>query len=130
MEMKVAYKGGKRFMVTTRGHQLLVDQPLEEDGADKGMTPPEIFVASLATCMGVYILNYCKNIGINPNDMMLSVDWKKASNPARIGSIKVEIKLPKIKAKDRQKAIIKVAEHCLVHNTIQTPPEISVKLIE
>ncbi len=130
MDMKVAYKGGKRFMVTTRGQQLLVDQPLEEEGTDKGMTPPEVFVASLATCMGAYVLNYCKNIGINPNDMILSLEWEKASNPARIGSITVDIKLPKIKAKDRQQAIIKVAEHCLVHNTILTPPRITINLTE
>jgi uncharacterized OsmC-like protein len=130
MEMKIAYKGKKKFMVTTRGQQLLVDQPIEDEGTDEGMTPPEIFVASLATCMGVYVLNYCKNIGINPNDMILSVEWEKTSNPARIGKIKVDIKLPKIKAKDRQQAIIKVAEHCLVHNTIHNPPEISINLTE
>ncbi len=130
MEMKVAFKGGRKFMVTTRGHQLLVDQPLGEEGTDKGMTPPEVFVASLASCMGVYVLNYCKNVGINPSDMMLSLEWEKATNPARIGSITVDIKLPKIKAKDRQQAIIKVAEHCLVHNTIQNPPEITISLTD
>jgi putative redox protein len=130
MEMKIAYKGKKKFVVTTRGHQLLVDQPIEDEGSDEGMTPPEIFVASLASCMGVYVLNYCKNIGINPNDMILSVEWEKATNPARLSYIKVDIKLPKIKAKEKEKAIIKVAEHCLVHNTINSPPQISINLIE
>ncbi len=128
--MKVAFKGGKKFIVTTRGQQLIVDQPVEDEGTDMGMTPPEIFVASLAACMGVYIVNYCKNVGINPNDMMLSVESRKASNPARIGSIKVDIKLPKIKVEDRKKAIIKVAEHCLVHNSIQHPPKITINLTE
>ncbi len=130
MEMFLAHKGKKKFVVAARGHQIIVDQPLEQEGNDEGMTPPEIFIASLATCMGVYILNYCKNSGINPNDMTLNIKWEKASNPARIGNVKVDIKLPRYKNMEREQAIIKVAEHCLVHNTINMPPEISINLVK
>lgn len=130
MEMKIAYKGQKKFTITNRGHQILVDQLLEEDGTDKGMTPPELFIASLATCMGTYIIKHCNNIGINSSGMLLSVNWEKASNPARIGNIRVDINLPKMEAGDDKKAIIKVAELCLVHNTIQNPPKININLVE
>ncbi len=128
MDMKIAYKGGKKFIATSRGQQMIIDLPVEKGGTDKGMTPPETFIAALASCMGVYILNYCKNVKINTNNMLLSVQWEKALNPARISDVKVKIELPKMLNKDRQDALIKVAEHCLVHNTIHTPPNVEVSL--
>ncbi len=74
MEIIAAFKGKKKFTTTTRGHQLLVDLPIEEGGTDNGMTPPEVFVASLVTSMGIYIVDYCNNIGIKPNGMIFSVE--------------------------------------------------------
>jgi len=130
MEMNIAYRGKKKFMVTSRGHQLIVDQPEEQEGTDEGMTPPELFVASLATCMAVYVLNYCRNTGINPNDMIINVNWEKAANPARVGEITVRIKLPKLVDKEKAKAIIKVAEHCMVHNSIINPPKVNISMAE
>jgi uncharacterized OsmC-like protein len=58
MEMKIAYRSGKKFVATCRGKQLIIDQPLENGGTDEGITPPEAFIASVGSCMGVYVLNY------------------------------------------------------------------------
>jgi putative redox protein len=127
--MKIAYKTQKKFTVTHRGHQIIVDQPLEKDGTDQGLTPPELFIASLATCMGAYIINYFDNTGLNANDMLISINWEKAPNPARIAEIKIDIELPRIETSDKKAAIVKVAEHCLVNNTIQGAPEISINLV-
>ncbi|MBI5788093.1 MAG: OsmC family protein [Candidatus Schekmanbacteria bacterium] len=129
MEMKIAYKGSKKFLATCRGHQMIIDLPEDQEGSDAGMTPPETFVASLGSCMGVYILNYCRNVKINPTDMLISVDWEKGANPARISHIKVNVKIPRMTQEDRKEALIKVAEHCLVHNTIHNPPKVEIELL-
>ncbi len=128
MEMKIAYKSGKKFIATSRGQQMIIDLPEEQGGTDEGMTPPETFIASLASCMGVYIINYCKNVKINTNDMLLTVTWEKAANPARISKIDVDVHLPKMVAENKREALIKVAEHCLVHNTVHTHPQVKVNL--
>ena len=130
MEMKIAYRSGKKFVATCRGKQLIVDQPVEDGGGDEGMSPPETFIAALGSCMGVYVLNYCKNAKINPTDMILSVEWEKAKNPVRIAKIKVDIKLPKGNIKDRSEAILKVANHCLLHQTLIQSPELEINLTE
>jgi uncharacterized OsmC-like protein len=130
MEMKIAYRSGKKFIATCRGKQLVIDQPLENGGTDEGMTPPEAFIASIGSCMGVYVLNYCRSANINPTDMILSIEWDKTKNPARISKIKVEIKIPKSKMKERSEAILKVANHCLVHQTLLQPPKMEINLVE
>ncbi len=129
MEMKVTYKGGKRFVATTRGHQLTIDQPKERNGSDRGMTPPELFIASLGSCIGVYIVNYCKNVGLNPNDMIVSIDWVLERNPSKISEIKVEITVPKIKDEKRKNAFIRVAHQCTIHKLLIEVPKIGIELV-
>ncbi len=130
MEMKIAYRSGKKFVAICRGKQMIIDQPLENEGTDEGMTPPEAFIAGVGSCMGVYVLNYCRNANINPSDMILSIKWEKAKNPARISKIEVKIKIPKGDIKGRSEAILKVANHCLVHQTLLQPPEMEITLTE
>lgn len=52
MELTAEYLGGSKFAAEARGHRIICDQPVENGGADAGMTPPELLLASLATCAG------------------------------------------------------------------------------
>jgi hypothetical protein len=45
---------GDRFAIDARGHTITVDQPADVGGADTAPTPTELFVASLAGCVGFY----------------------------------------------------------------------------
>ena len=128
MEMTISYKEGKKFIASCRNHEITIDQPLDNGGKDEGPTPPELFIASLGSCIGVYVLAYCKNAGIKTDGFAINTRWEKAKDPDRIGKIKIDIKLPEDAGK-RKAALLKVAEHCLVHNTIIHPPKIEIDLI-
>jgi len=58
MEVAVEFRGGTTFEVAARGHRLICDQPIDKGGADKGMSPPEFLLASLATCAAFYAAQY------------------------------------------------------------------------
>jgi uncharacterized OsmC-like protein len=42
MHMEILHSGRWQFSVRCRGHQIVSDQPVEEDGEDVGMTPVEL----------------------------------------------------------------------------------------
>jgi putative redox protein len=48
----VRHEQGDRFTISVRGHDITIDQPLGDGGDDEGPTPSELFVASLAGCVG------------------------------------------------------------------------------
>jgi DNA-binding FrmR family transcriptional regulator len=52
--LNVTHQTGDQFQLQVRGHRLLCDQPLADGGTDQGPTPTELFVASLAACVGFY----------------------------------------------------------------------------
>ena len=54
MEIKVEHLGSLQFQMKTRGHCIVSDQPVEQGGYDEGMTPPELFLASIGSCAGYY----------------------------------------------------------------------------
>src|SRR5579871_1665445 len=58
LEVLVNHLGDVQFEVKARNHVLYCDQPAENGGYDEGMTPPELFLASLGTCAGFYAVQY------------------------------------------------------------------------
>ena len=52
MKLSVTYEGGMRFDIASSGHRIVTDQPVEDGGTDAGMSPVELFVGSLASCVG------------------------------------------------------------------------------
>lgn len=127
---EIKYISGKKFSAHNRAHSIIIDQPKEEAGQDEGLTPPELFVDSLGSCIGVYILAFCKNTGLNPAGMKIILEWEKADDkPARIKNINAKIELPNADVGLRKAALLKVAESCLIHETIKHQPEINIALI-
>lgn len=126
---EIKYIDGKKFSAQNRAHTVIIDQPKENNGQDQGPTPPELFIDSLGSCIGVYVLAFCKNTGLNPDGMKIILDWEKAGDkPARIKSIKAKIELPNADIGARKAALLKVAESCLIHETIKHQPEINIEL--
>lgn len=128
MPMKITYKGKKGFAVNIRNHTFNVDQPEDNGGDDRGPTPPEIFAASLGTCVGVYVTTYCNAKGINCEGVSLDVNWKFSGGHESIDNISVNIIMPDESYKIREKAILRAAERCLIDNTLKRNPQVDVAL--
>ena len=101
-------------------HSVVVDVPPGMGGADRGPTPPELFIASLGTCVGAFVANYCGQAGIDASDMTVDVAFDKVEDPTRLVNLRVKVNLPKDGCNGRAKALRRVAEHCPVHETIAT----------
>jgi uncharacterized OsmC-like protein len=122
------YEGGTAFQMECRDHSVRIDQPVDNGGADSAMTPPELFASALAACIGHYVANYCKQAGIDATGLKVDADWATADKPRRIGEMSFEVTLPDM-PESRRKAVARVAESCLLHATLEQPPEMKVTLL-
>lgn len=127
MEVKAQHLGNAKFEVAARGHQLICDQPRDNGGSDTGMTPPELLLASLATCAGYYAAEYLKTRKLPDSDLSVKVVAEKAQNPARLGTFHIKITAPGLNER-HQTGILRAVKSCLVHNTLLHTPEISVAM--
>jgi putative redox protein len=112
------YRGDMLFATRLGNHEVLIDVPPDMGGRDRGPTPPEFFVASLGSCVAALVANYCDQAGIDTTDMTVHVTFDKVEDPTRLTNLKVQVNLPHGDVDGRENALVRVAEHCPVHETV------------
>ncbi|WP_455280575.1 OsmC family protein [[Eubacterium] cellulosolvens] len=128
MKISISYLEGWRFSSKCRNHEIISDQPKEEDGQDTGMTPVEMFISSIGCCIGVYAKMFCDRHKIPIEGMNIVLEWNMAKNPSRVVELQVKILFKKFIDHELQQGIIRMVKHCTVHNTINNPPSIDVSI--
>jgi len=116
-----------KFRAQVRGHEILSDQPAGK-GEDSGPTPPELLIASLGTCIGVYAAAFAQRHAISLEGMKIEMGWGRAENPTRIGEIRAKLLLPNEVPERYHDGLLKSAASCLIHNTLTHPPQIEMAL--
>ncbi|MDN4646443.1 OsmC family protein [Arthrobacter sp. PsM3] len=124
--VRVAHLGGDRFDINIRGHVVRTDQPVGDGGEDTGPTPTELFIASLAGCVAFYARRYLERHDLPTEGLAVDADFRMGSRPARVAGINVRLTIPEGVPVERRDALLAVASHCTVHNSLMTTPEISV----
>ncbi|MDK1475888.1 OsmC family protein [Streptomyces sp. 549] len=127
--LEVAHVDGNTYAVDVRGHRLLVDQPEDTGGQGTAPTPTELFAASLATCVAFYAGRYLHRHGLDRTGLRVRTGFTMATDrPARIDAVHVQVLPPPGLTEQRRAALLAVASHCTVHNTLRQPPEIVIAL--
>jgi putative redox protein len=125
----VRHIDGDQYAVTARGHEVLVDQPAADGGGDAAATPTELLVASLASCVAFYAGRYLLRHGLDRAGLAVAAEFAMAAGrPARVGAIRLRITVPGGVPPQRTQALLAVASHCTVHNTLRQHPDISIEL--
>jgi len=128
MEVTVSHLGAVQFEIKARHHVVACDQPLENGGFDEGMTPPELLLASLGSCAGFYAVAYLKKHKLADTGTSVRVTAEKAKSPARLENFKIEIDVPVELNEGQRKGVEDAVHHCLIHNTLLTPPKIELEI--
>ncbi|MFI1564303.1 OsmC family protein [Streptomyces sp. NPDC020490] len=117
------------YAVDIRGHRLLVDQPVAVGGTDTAPTPTELFAASLATCVAFYAGRYLHRHGLPRAGLRVRTEFTMATDrPARVASLRVVVVPPPELPEQRRDALLAVASHCTVHNTLHHTPAVDIEL--
>lgn len=64
MEMTVSFPGGARVDAQFGSYTVQTDQPPHAGGEGSAPAPFSLFLASIATCAGVYVLGFCRQRGL------------------------------------------------------------------
>jgi len=128
-KIDVSLERRDRYRIGVRGHELWVDQPVEDGGADSAPTPTELFVAGLASCVAFYAGRFLRRHGLPEDGLRVDAAFEFAADrPARVDSIELQVQLPEGIPEQRHAALLAVIEHCTVHNSLVQTPEISFEL--
>ena len=128
MEVKITHLDNVKFGICSGSHSIICDQPTENGGEDFGMTPPELLLASLGSCAAFYAMQYLKTRNLAEAGVEVTVTAEKLKQPPRVGNFRVQVVCPVSLTADQTDGLMRSVHHCLVHNTLLTPPEIEIEL--
>jgi len=124
MEVLVEHLGAVQFEIKARMHSIVSDQPRENGGYDEGMTPPELFLASLGSCAAFYAAQYLRKHKLASEGTRVRVTAEKEKNPARLDRFHISLEIPAALDEVHRAGIEDAVHHCLIHNTLLQPPQI------
>jgi len=132
MEMIIDFPGGARVDAHFGPYTIPTDQPPVGGGTGSAPTPFAVFLSSIGTCAGIYVLGFCKQRGLSTDG--IRIVQRVLSNPTNgmVGKIDLEIQVPPNFPQRYQGALIKSAELCAVKKHLENPPmfEITTKEVE
>ena len=130
MNLSVKYLKKKKFEIICRSHRIIIDQPESESGTDQGMTPIELFNASLASCAAFYAVTFLKRRFLTFSGLEVRSTWLYLEDPHRVGTIHLSIVLPQRLSKYEKRGLLRTVQHCTVGNTLEHPPQININIME
>ncbi len=124
--VRVEHESGDRFRVSMRQHTLHVDQPEMDGGEDTAPTPTELFIASLAACVGFYVRRFLSRHGHPVDGLAVTSKVEYATRPYRVSRISLRVDGVSQLPPEVQESLLSVAARCTVHNSLRQPPEVSI----
>lgn len=128
MKLQVAFHGGTRYDITSGTHRIVTDQPVDDGGQDAGMSPVELFVGSVASCVGYFVGQFCARHDIPRDGLRIEAEWTMAEGPHRVGAIVLAIHLPHRLSPEIKERLLKVAQACIVHQSLAVAPNVAITL--
>lgn len=129
MELTVTFPGGAQVAAQLNGTTILTDQPVADGGSGAAPTPYELFLASLATCAGYYVLAFCRQREISTDDISLSQRMEFDAYPdgkRKLSRVVLDIRVPATFPEKYRNALVKAAEVCAVKRVLLNPPEFEI----
>jgi putative redox protein len=128
MNIEVSFPGGKRVNAQAGEFEIETDQPEELGGAGSAPGPYDLFLASLATCAGIYVLGFCQARGIPTEGLRLTQRNDFDPDSKLVRRVRIELHLPPDFPEKYRAAIVRTAEGCKVKKTLAAPPVFEVVL--
>jgi putative redox protein len=127
MEMTISFPGGKRVDANLMGRTIPTDQSKEAGGDGSAPEPFTLFLSSIGTCAGIYVLGFCQARGIPTEGIELKqkMDFDPATH--RLTSVRIEIEVPPSFPEKYLQAVRRAADHCAVKRAILEPPSFQVE---
>lgn len=130
MMMQISFPGGLAVEAAYRGHTVRTDQPREAGGLDSALSPFDLFLVSLGTCAGYYVLRFCQERGLPTEGLGLTLETERREGRDRLAKVRLEIELPPGFPEKYRAAVARAAEHCKVKEQMQEPPVFEVVAVE
>jgi len=132
MELIIDFPGGARVDAHYGPYTIMTDQPLAGGGNGSAPTPFALFLASMGTCAGIYVLGFCQQRNLPTEGIRIVQRMHRSIQTGLMSKIDLEIQVPPSFPEKYHASLIRSAQLCAVKKHLETPPAfgISTKVMD
>ena len=120
MDIEVTLPGGERVEAQVGKHRIVTDQ----DGS--APKPFNLFLASIATCSGIYVARFCEKRKIPTDGVRIHQRSIKNPDTKMIERIEISVELPESFPEKYRDAVARAVGQCTVKKHLERSPAIEV----
>lgn len=132
MELVIDFPGGARVDAHFGSFTVQTDQPPMGGGQGSAPTPFAVFLSSIGTCAGIYVLGFCKQRGLPTDGIRIIQRVHSSPMSGMVEKIDLEIQVPPSFPQKYYDSLIRAADLCAVKKHLEHPPvfEVTTKTVE
>ena len=129
-ELIVTFPGNKKVDAAFKGFTIKTDQPVTNGGDGTAPSPFDLFLASIGTCSGIYVLDFCTNRGISLEKVRVVQTMKRDPETHMVTDVTLRIELPKDFPDKYKESLIRAVDLCTVKKHIKNPPAFTIETVK
>ena len=126
MDMIIDFPGGAKVDAHFGAFTVETEQPATGGGEGSAPSPFEMFLSSIGTCAGIYVLGFCKQRDLPTEGIRIIEHINPNRMTGMIDKIELEIQVPPSFPKQYYNALIRSADLCKVKKTLEHPPQFEI----
>jgi ribosomal protein S12 methylthiotransferase accessory factor len=129
VEMTITFPGGARVDARAGHYTIETDQPPQAGGEGSAPAPFTLFLASIGTCAGIYVLGFCRQRGLPTDGIQIHQRVEPDPQTGLIGKVYLDIEVPSHFPEKYREALIRAATQCAVKKHLERPPRFEVRTV-
>lgn len=128
--IEVRFPGGKRIDAQVGDFIIQSDQPAKYGGNSTAPAPFDLFLASIATCAGIFAWNFCEMRQLSTAGLTLNMECIEDTQRKMLGEIRFHLRLPEGFPDKYRQGIVRAMEQCAVKRHMHQPPDFTVQVVD
>ena len=126
--MFIDFPGGSRVDAHFGTFTIITDQPYTNGGESSAPTPFAYFLASIGTCVGICVLDFCRQRNISTDGIQIVQSMHANPASGMIEKISLDIQTPMGFPEKYLPSLVRLAHLCSVKKHIEHPPQFDVNV--
>jgi ribosomal protein S12 methylthiotransferase accessory factor len=126
--VNISFPGGKRIDAQIGEFTIHTDQSEKSGGSASAPEPFDLFLASIATCAGIFAWNFCQARDIPTAGIDLRMDCARDEKKKLFTEMRLHLTLPEDFPEKYRSGIVRAMELCAVKRHIREAPQFIIEI--
>ena len=126
--VNIEFPGGKKVNARVGGFVIETDQPRKVGGDSSAPQPFDLFLASIASCAGIYALGFCQSRKLSTAGLGMKMVCERDEKKKMFSRMSLQLTLPTGFPEKYHSGIVRAMEQCAVKKHIMDAPDFNVEL--